>query len=52
MRAHTAKDMHLIERDNKSVRFCIDYRQLNAITMKDLHALPRINDSLGSLRGS
>ena len=33
-------------------RFCVDYRRLNAVTVKDSHPLPRVDDSLDALAGS
>ena len=35
-----------------SQRFCIDCRQVNAVTVKDAYLLPHINDSLGVLSGA
>ena len=35
-----------------SQRLCVDYRQLNAVTVKDAFPLPRIDDSLDCLAGS
>lgn len=32
--------------------FCIDYRGLNAVTIKNAHPLPRTDDTLDALRGS
>ena len=36
----------LVEKKNGKKRFCIDYRKLNAVTIKDKHPLPIISDSL------
>ena len=33
-------------------RFCIDYRQLNAITQQNAYPIPRIDESLNALAGS
>jgi hypothetical protein len=33
------------------IRICLDYRTLNEITVKDSYPLPRIDDSLDTLRG-
>ena len=34
------------------MRLCIDYRKLNAVTKKDAHPLPRIEDIFDTLTGS
>ena len=35
-----------------TIRFCIDYRRLNDITIKDSYALPRIDSALAMLNGN
>lgn len=42
----------LIRKKDQSVRYCIDYRRLNSITVKDSYPLPRIDDSLEALQGA
>jgi hypothetical protein len=46
-----ASPVVLIIKKDGSIRFCIDYRKLNAITKKDVYPLPRIEDTLDRLRG-
>lgn len=42
----------LVQKKDGSVRFCVDYRKLNDLTVKDVFPLPRISDQLESLAGS
>ena len=42
----------LVKKPDGSWRFCVDYRALNAVTVKNGHALPRIDDLLDKLQGA
>ena len=39
----------LVRKKDGSTRFCVDYRLLNHVTLKDSYPLPRIDDSLDAL---
>ena len=47
-----ASTVLLVPKSDGSVRFCIDYRALNAVTKKDGYLMPRVDDSLAALNGS
>jgi transposase InsO family protein len=39
----------IVKKKDNSLRFCIDYRKLNDVTVKDSYPLPRITDCLDAL---
>ena len=47
-----ASGIVLVKKKDGTKRFCIDYRRLNDVTMKDAYPLPRIDESLDQLSGS
>jgi len=42
----------MVRKKDDSFRFCIDYRRVNAVTIKDAFPVPDVNDALDSLRGA
>ena len=41
-----------MKKKDKTLRLCIDYRQLNRVTIKNRYPLPRIDDLFDQLRGA
>ena len=44
--------MLFVQKKDETLRLCIDYRQLNRVTIKNRYPLPRINDLFDQLRGA
>ena len=42
----------LVRKKNGEIRFCVDFRYLNSVTVKDAFPLPRIDDTLDALGGA
>ncbi|KAI9565174.1 hypothetical protein GHT06_008951 [Daphnia sinensis] len=42
----------LVQKKDGTWRFCVDYRKLNAVTVKDSYPLPRVADTLSRLEGA
>ena len=42
----------LVQKKDGSIRFCVDYCELNSVTRKDAYPLPRIDDTLDTLAGA
>ena len=49
-RSPWASRVVLVKKKDGGLRFCVDYRALNNITIKDVYPLPRIDDSLSILK--
>ena len=42
----------LVTKKDGSIRFCVDYRVLNSLTVKDAYPIPRVDECLDALSGS
>ena len=47
-----ASNVVLVKKSDGTLRFCIDYRQLNNLTVKDSYPLPRIDTCFDALGGA
>ena len=47
-----ASPIVMVKKKDGSLRFCVDFRQLNAATIKDAHLIPRIDDLLDALHST
>ena len=44
--------MLFVKKKDRSMRLCVDYRDLNAVTIKNKYPLPRIDDLFDQLKGA
>ena len=47
-----ASPLVLVRKKNGTMRYCVDYCQVNSITRKDAHPIPRIDETLDTVAGS
>ena len=47
-----ASGIVIVSKKDGPKRFCVDYRKLNDVTVKDSYPIPRIDDSLEQLSGA
>lgn len=47
-----ASPVVLVSKKDATLRFCVDFRRLNDVTVKDAMPLPRIDDTLDALHGA
>ena len=47
-----ASNVMLVRKKDNSLRFCIDCRQLNRVTVRDSYPLPLIDNCLNALKSS
>ena len=46
-----ASPIVLVQKKDRSTRFCVDYRKVNEVTWKDAYPLPQIDTTLNTLAG-
>ncbi len=46
-----ASPVVLVSKKDGSIRFCVDYKKTNAITIVDAHLLPIVNDIVDKIEG-
>ncbi|KAK3090718.1 hypothetical protein FSP39_014054 [Pinctada imbricata] len=51
MHEYWASAVVLARKKDNTFRFCVDYRRLNACTVKDAYPLPRIDEALDHMKG-
>ena len=44
--------VHFFKKKDGTLRLCVDYRQLNKMTVKNKYPLPRIDDLFDQLKGA
>ena len=44
--------MLFVKKKDGTLRLCVDYRQLNKMTVKNKYLFPRINDLFDQLKGA
>ena len=47
-----ASPLVLVKKPDNSIRPCVDYRKLNAVTVADSYPLPRVDESMECLSGA
>jgi len=47
-----ASPVVLVKKSDNSIRFCVDYRKLNSVTVKDSYPMPLIEERIDSIFGS
>ena len=47
-----AANVVLVNKKDGTKRFCVDYRKLNAVTIKDAYPVPRIDETFDALKGA